>query len=40
MKWIEGAGYALWVWADPVLSDVAPSPDQPTYFRELMAPPV
>lgn len=39
MKWIEGEGYALWVWVDPVMSDVDPSPEQPTHFRELMAPP-
>ncbi len=40
MKWIEGEEYALWVWVDPLMSDVDPSPDQPTHFRELMAPPV
>ena len=36
----EGEEYALWVWVDPLMSDVDPSPDQPTHFRELMAPPV
>lgn len=40
MKWIEGEEYALWVWADPLLSDADPSPDQPTHFRPIPASPI
>jgi hypothetical protein len=39
MKWIEGDGYALWVWADDLLSEVDAAPEQPTYFMPLPAPP-
>lgn len=43
MYWAEGHGenfdYALWVWSDDLLSDVDPSPDQPTYWMPLPAPP-
>lgn len=40
MKWIEGEGYALWVWADPLLSDADPSPPQPSHFVPLLADPI
>lgn len=40
MKWIEGEEYALWVWADPLLSDADPSPEQPTHFRPVPASPI
>jgi hypothetical protein len=40
MKWIEGEEYALWVWVDPLLSDADPSPEQPTHFRPVPAPPI
>lgn len=40
MRWIEGDGYALWAWADPLLSDTDPLPVQPTYFIPLPAAPV
>lgn len=39
MKWSEGDGWALWVWADELLSDVDPSPQQPTHWQPLPAPP-
>lgn len=42
MRWIEGGEempYALWIWADDVLGEVDPSPDQPTHFRPLPAAP-
>lgn len=39
MKWSEGPEWALWVWADPVLSDIDPSPDQPTFWRPIPADP-
>lgn len=42
MRWIEGGEdmpYALWVWADDVLCEVDPSPDQPTHFMPLPANP-
>lgn len=35
----EGDGWALWVWADELLSDVDPSPEQPTHWRPLPEPP-
>lgn len=35
MHWIEGEGYALWAWADELLSDVDPFPSQPTHFMPL-----
>ena len=39
MGWIEGQGYALWVWADPLLSDADPNPEQPTHWMPLPAAP-
>lgn len=39
MKWIEGEGYALWVYVDEVLSDVEASPQQPTHWMPLPPPP-
>lgn len=39
MAWSEGDGWALWVWADELLSDVDPSPQQPTHWQPLPAPP-
>lgn len=38
MVWVSGEEYALWVWADELLSDVDPNPEQPTFFIPL--PPV
>lgn len=35
MRWIEGEGYALWIWAEPLLSDVDPHPDQPTHWQDM-----
>jgi len=40
MKFVHGDCYALWIWADEVLADVDPAPEQPTYFRHLPAPPI
>lgn len=37
MQWIEGEGYALWIWADDILSDVDPDPEQPTHW--MLPPP-
>lgn len=39
MHWSEGEGWALWVWNDELLSDADPSPDQPTNWMPLPAPP-
>jgi hypothetical protein len=39
MKWIEGSGYALWVWADEALSEIDPDPIQPTHWMPLPEPP-
>lgn len=39
MRWIEGPGYALWVWVDALLEDADPSPDQPTHWQPLPATP-
>ncbi|GAB2704208.1 DUF551 domain-containing protein [Comamonas sediminis] len=39
MRWIEGPGYALWVWVDALLEDADPSPDQPTHWQPLPAAP-
>lgn len=39
MKWISGDGYALWVYADDVLNDIDPNPEQPTHFMMLPTPP-
>lgn len=35
MHWIEGDGYSLWVYTDEVLTDVEPSPKQPTHWMPL-----
>lgn len=35
MKWIEGDEYALWIYADELLTDADPTPEQPTHFRPL-----
>ncbi|MGY0708761.1 DUF551 domain-containing protein, partial [Bordetella bronchiseptica] len=39
MRWIEGECYALWIWADELLSDADPNPDQPTHWQPLPAAP-
>lgn len=39
MRWIEGEDYALWAWADELLSDVDPCPGQPTHWMPLPEPP-
>ena len=39
MKFIAGNGYALWVWADEVLSDIDPCPMQPSHWMPLPPPP-
>lgn len=39
MRWIEGDEYALWVYADELLNDVDPSPEQPTHWMPLPSPP-
>jgi len=39
MKWVEGNGFALWIWADETLMDIDPSPEQPTHFMPLPEPP-
>ena len=43
MKWSEGGDgserWALWVWADELLSEVDPSPAQPTHFTFLLPSP-
>ena len=40
MLYIAGEGYALWIWADQVLADVDPSPEQPTHWMPLPEPPL
>jgi hypothetical protein len=40
MKWSEGAGWALWIWADDLLSEVDPEPDQPTHWMSLPVAPI
>ena len=40
MRWIEGEGYALWTWADTLLSDADPYPEQPTHWIPLPDAPV
>ncbi len=40
MVWSEGPEWALWVWADLLLDDADPSPDQPTHWLPLPAAPV
>jgi hypothetical protein len=39
MLWSEGNQWALWVWADELLSDVDPEPNQPTHWQPLPAAP-
>lgn len=39
MHWIEGDGYALWVWSDEILRDVEADPIQPTHWIPLPDPP-
>jgi hypothetical protein len=39
MRWTEGECYALWIWADDLVSDADPCPDQPTHWMPLPAPP-
>lgn len=44
MHWTEGRvddidQWALWVWADPALAELDPSPDQPTHWMPLPSPP-
>jgi len=44
MRWSEGGkgdeSWALWVWADELLNDIDPNPDQPTHFTLLLSAPV
>lgn len=40
MLYIAGEGHALWIWADQVLADVDPSPEQPKYWKPLPSPPL
>lgn len=35
MRWIEGEGYALWAWAEDLLSDTDPNPEPPTHWMPL-----
>ncbi len=39
MRWVEGECYALWIWADDLLADADPSPEQPTYWQTVPAAP-
>jgi len=39
MSWSEGDEWALWAWAEELLSDVDPSPVQPTHWMPLPEPP-
>lgn len=39
MKWVSGDNYALWIWDDCALSDIDPSPEQPTHWMPLPEPP-
>ena len=39
MKWVESDDFGLWIWADVLLSDVDPDPQQPTDWIPLPAPP-
>jgi hypothetical protein len=39
MKWVEGEGYALWIYADENLADIDPDPKQPTHWMPLPAAP-
>lgn len=38
-KWTEGDGYALWIYADQILQDVAPEGPQCTHWMPLPPPP-
>ncbi len=40
MKWVEGEEYALWIYADPLLSEADPDPVQPTFFVPLLPDPI
>ncbi|WP_250538755.1 MULTISPECIES: hypothetical protein [unclassified Caballeronia] len=40
MKWSEGPDWALWIWADELLSDADPEPDQPTHWMPLPSDPL
>ena len=40
MKWICGDGYDLFIYADELLADVCPDPDQPTHWQPLPAAPM
>lgn len=40
MRWVEGEGYALWIWDDETLNDIDPNVAQPTHWMPLPAPPV
>lgn len=35
MHWVEGDGYALWIYSEEVMSDICPDPEQPTSFMPL-----
>ena len=39
MVWLEDEFCALWVWGDALLTEVDPSPDQPTHWMPLPAAP-
>jgi Lar family restriction alleviation protein len=39
MLWSEGQEWALWVWADQLLADADPEPEQPTHWMPLPAAP-
>jgi hypothetical protein len=39
MRWIEGADFGLWIWVDENLSDIDPSPIQPTHWMHRPNPP-
>jgi hypothetical protein len=39
MTWSAGEGWALWIWADSLLSEVDPEPTQPTHWMPLPAAP-
>ena len=39
MQWLEGDGYALWFYSDPLLRDVDPDTTQPTHWMPLPTPP-
>ncbi len=39
MKWVSGSNYALWIWDECTLSDIDPSPEQPSHWMPLPAAP-